>query len=739
MAGNQSRCSKCNSPILPHAKFCGFCGEPAGIPCPECDVLNPSDGRYCYDCGQRLRPPPWELDRDSPSYAPRDHASTPPSSPPVASAVTCQRCNTTNEPGATFCYQCGLPLDEESRPAVAPLDPARVITIYRSPRTRANWTIALVAAVCLVSLLHLLVLERLLDVVTAPGSSRAAILEVEEDVGAVAGILLFCYIASAVAYLMWQHRVSSNLRSLGVPNQQFSPGWGVGLWFVPLLNLFFPYQVLAEIWRGSSATIRETWYKSPVSAALGVWWGLHLVGTLLTLIGMRLQDGFPPSRGSIVLDMLGATATIVGGGVLIYLVKQITDHQEEKNRHLPSQDPMSIWGPEHTEQQAGPDTPTFRWSWPPKGALSKFIYLLVAVAAVAIVLNLLSSADSDESVSRADPSTPPELRHIDEKRYMLELINAERIREGLDPVVLGSNVAAQLHAEVLAEGCFVSHWGLDGLKPYMRYSLEGGYQSNVENVLGNIYCPRWYSLYALLTDEQRDIRDAMDGWMDSPGHRDAILDPWARKVNIGIDRSHRNFATVQHFEGDYVEYARLPAIEGNVLTVAGKLKNGISLAGSDSLGVVISYDPPPQKLTKGQVVRTNCYDEGTPVAVLRKPPPQGSYYREDETGETVEFCPDPRDVAPDAPVPDSIGEAEDMWQDASGAGRMGIERTVPIMHITASRWIAKGNAFSVRANIVAVTNRYGPGVYTIAILTESGGEDVLVSQYSIFHETRPPG
>ena len=41
--------------------------------------------------------------------------------------------------------------------------------------------------------------------------------------------------------------------------------------------------------------------------------------------------------------------------------------------------------------------------------------------------------------------------------------------------------AAQLHAESLPESCFSSHWGIDGLKPYMRYSLAGGYQRNGEN------------------------------------------------------------------------------------------------------------------------------------------------------------------------------------------------------------------------------------------------------------------
>ena len=87
-------------------------------------------------------------------------------------------------------------------------------------------------------------------------------------------------------------------------------------------------------------------------------------------------------------------------------------------------------------------------------------------------------------VSTPIPIAPAHLRHHDEKLYMLELINQARAEAGAPPVVLGDNHAAQLHAESGLANCFGSHWGIDGLKPYMRYSLAGGYQSNGENWLG---------------------------------------------------------------------------------------------------------------------------------------------------------------------------------------------------------------------------------------------------------------
>ena len=130
----------------------------------------------------------------------------------------------------------------------------------------------------------------------------------------------------------------------------------------------------------------------------------------------------------------------------------------------------------------------------------------------------------------------PHLRHIDEKLYILDLINVERRRSGVSDVQLGDNNAAQMHAESSLEGCYSSHWGSDGLKPYMRYSLAGGYQSNGENNSGSDYCVRAADGYTALSGLKTEIRETMTGWMNSPGHRRNIVEKnhKHKKVNIGL-------------------------------------------------------------------------------------------------------------------------------------------------------------------------------------------------------------
>ena len=66
--------------------------------------------------------------------------------------------------------------------------------------------------------------------------------------------------------------------------------------------------------------------------------------------------------------------------------------------------------------------------------------------------------------------------------------------------------------------------------------------------------------YRSLEPIEEEIREAMEQWMASPGHRRNILDRWHKKVNPGLAWDRYNVKAFQHFEGDYVEFDRLPTI-----------------------------------------------------------------------------------------------------------------------------------------------------------------------------------
>ena len=83
----------------------------------------------------------------------------------------------------------------------------------------------------------------------------------------------------------------------------------------------------------------------------------------------------------------------------------------------------------------------------------------------------------------------------------------------------------------------------------------------------------------------------MTGWMESPGHRRNILDPSHMKVSIGIAWDRYNVKIFQHFEGDYVEYQRIPEIDDGVLRMSGQDPEWRASGSRRDLGVQIFYDP----------------------------------------------------------------------------------------------------------------------------------------------------
>ena len=317
---------------------------------------------------------------------------------------------------------------------------------------------------------------------------------------------------------------------------------------------------------------------------------------------------------------------------------------------------------------------------------------------------------------------------------MLALINEARREAGLSAVVRGDNRAAQIHADNSLANCIGSHWSIDGLNPNMRYSLAGGYQSANENVSGSDYCRLPNQGYSAISSAAEEVREAMDGWMDSPGHRNNILKPRHRKVNIGLAWDRYNFVAVQQFEGDYIEYTVLPAIDGGVLSMEGKVKNGANLEHGDHFRFRIFHHPPPHQLTQGQIARVYGSCLGLKVAFL-------SYVSAGTVESTWKPCLNPYDVSPDTPAPTSGGAAYALWEETR-ARYEALEESVPITvaRVRMSRWELNGDRFAVSADLGDVLEAHGPGVYELNVSGVLDGNVDLISRYSIFHGIpRPAG
>ena len=346
--------------------------------------------------------------------------------------------------------------------------------------------------------------------------------------------------------------------------------------------------------------------------------------------------------------------------------------------------------------------------------------------------DLREFADSGTHEAGSKYQEPPSEEELAGARTsMLDMINAERDKAGLEPVALGSNGAAQTHAENMLAGCSSSHWGLDGLKPYMRHTLAGGDQYNAENIFGLNYC---VDESYMLESPAATVLDAMNGLMQSPGHRNNILDPHHATVNIGIASDWRNDIIVQHFEyEDALSFETEPAIDENgVLSFAAAVTAQIQFSDSMSL----TYDPAPHSLTQGQVARTYCYTDGTSVSLIVAPPEPGWKYDGFGTTYSSSTCPDPYKIPRDVPAPKSPQEALRLQESAKDASPEGTaELKVPI--IVAEEWGGFENGrFDLKADVGDLADL--PGVYTVTLYKKDGQGEVPITSYSIFHKMERP-
>lgn len=135
-------------------------------------------------------------------------------------------------------------------------------------------------------------------------------------------------------------------------------------------------------------------------------------------------------------------------------------------------------------------------------------------------LNFLTvEPDSGDSIALNFTVTSPLVDSSSEKK-MLDAVNKERQKEGLQPLVMDTklvDLARDYSKDMLVQGYF-SHYNPKGQSPFDRMNEYGiNYLAAGENL-------------ALAPS----VELAMQGLMDSPGHKANILSPEFNRIGIGV-------------------------------------------------------------------------------------------------------------------------------------------------------------------------------------------------------------
>ncbi len=157
----------------------------------------------------------------------------------------------------------------------------------------------------------------------------------------VAILQLVVFIFSSILFLIWIYRAHKNLPALGAAGLRYSPGFAVGAWFIPLVNLILPYHVMKEIWRASDPDMIDpnptVWQKAHVSPLLAAWWIFWFLDAAGGRLAGQLASGVDTLDGFIAvgwLTVLSDSLTVVNAALAIWVVTRIDERQEDRSRRV---------------------------------------------------------------------------------------------------------------------------------------------------------------------------------------------------------------------------------------------------------------------------------------------------------------------------------------------------------------------------------------------------------------------
>ena len=244
------------------------------VTCQHCAFEVPSERTYCPQCKKRLRA--------------AGTAATPKPTAPVAAFAPPQSAPT---PRA----ESGLPTpraDFEARVQkiaanAAPYAPVTVRPqVTRKVRpVLAGLTIAGLIGIAGVLIWLLLAHAHRADVahrmlVDRQSTNLAVAAQADDDVIHAARTYLALLVVTAALFIAWLFHLTKVIQEYSPNALRHGPGWAIGGWFVPILNLVRPKQMVDDVWSGSSTD----WSQKGPAFYVHLWWAVFLISGVVDRI-----------------------------------------------------------------------------------------------------------------------------------------------------------------------------------------------------------------------------------------------------------------------------------------------------------------------------------------------------------------------------------------------------------------------------------------------------------------------
>jgi len=164
----------------------------------------------------------------------------------------------------------------------------------------------------------------LIDVQANPGSIDMETLQASDTLRTVITAVNFIMLLlSMIFFIMWFRRAYYNLHNLPWHNARHSEGWAAGSWFVPILSLFWPYQIMEDIWKGTQNAIKERFGEPQSTAIIAWWWAFYLVNNFFGYISAFATKGAADVEELLTATKVEFIGEIISIAAIIITIKVI--------------------------------------------------------------------------------------------------------------------------------------------------------------------------------------------------------------------------------------------------------------------------------------------------------------------------------------------------------------------------------------------------------------------------------
>jgi hypothetical protein len=144
----------------------------------------------------------------------------------------------------------------------------------------------------------------------------------------IAILSLVAFVVSIVTFIQWFRRAYYNLHQ-STGNLAYSEGWAAGSWFVPILNLFRPYQIMTELYSRTATLLSQKdipLKKYMDTQFLGFWWGLWIVNNMVGNYTFRTSMKSETIDSMLTVSMVEMVGNVIMIALSLITIKVIKDY-----------------------------------------------------------------------------------------------------------------------------------------------------------------------------------------------------------------------------------------------------------------------------------------------------------------------------------------------------------------------------------------------------------------------------